>query len=561
MPSRRSIPSEGTRRSLARVTLLAATTGAAIAACTADTNLGPADDASASSSSSTGGSGGSGASGGASTSSSGGSAGASQGGSGGGGDGGGGGFCNGEGLPCTSQAECCDPGKCLNDTCQAQCAGFGQACSGADQGNCCSPTLLCDPNLAECIAAPCDSVVEDCDEDGWMAVDGDCCDKPGLCGSEPEKVNPGALEVEGNGLDDNCNGKVDLFDTEDTVSCDDDLISDSTSAMDLARAMGICKLTVENPPELKDKSWGLIDAQLLLADGSPIVDHGSHSIRTGFGSVAPSSTEGDSIIVLSSGIAADATQTAPGPNGGPESGNVSNQHNGGLGTTASIAAPTLLWSVGDWYQLPNPPLKAANGLPDSPGCNASDKSEAQDSVMLVLRMRAPTNAKAFSFNSWFFSAEYPEFVCTQYNDQFIALVDTPSGIPSPIPNPVDKNLLTYSAMGQKWPIGINIAKGTDLFAVCESLAQNPSCWDVDVSATSCSLGAAQLTGTGFEHALSDDCLIGGGTFWLTTAGNVIPGELVELRIAIWDVEDNGFDSTALIDGFKWLANATLPGTN
>ncbi|HMR77906.1 MAG TPA: hypothetical protein PKD61_22505, partial [Polyangiaceae bacterium] len=58
-----------------------------------------------------------------------------------------------------------------------------------------------------------------------------------------------------------------------------------------------------------------------------------------------------------------------------------------------------------------------------------------------------------------------------------------------------------------------------------------------------------------------DCDVeGGGTFWLTTAGNVVPGGLVELRIVIWDVGDSILDSLALVDGFKWLTNATLPGT-
>ena len=33
------------------------------------------------------------------------------------------------------------------------------------------------------------------------------------------------------------------------------------------------------------------------------------------------------------------------------------------------------------------------------------------------------------------------------------------------------------------------------------------------------------------------------------------------RIAVWDVGDSSFDSVALVDGFTWLANATLPGTN
>jgi hypothetical protein len=80
---------------------------------------------------------------------------------------------------------------------------------------------------------------------------------------------------------------------------------------------------------------------------------------------------------------------------------------------------------------PNGALKGAYQLPHAPGCGAATADNtATDSVMVRLRLRAPTNAKAFSFNSYFFSAEYPEYVCSTYNDQLIALVDTPSGTPT-----------------------------------------------------------------------------------------------------------------------------------
>jgi hypothetical protein len=186
--------------------------------------------------------------------------------------------------------------------------------------------------------------------------------------------------------------------------------------------------------------------------------------------------------------------------------------------------------------------------------------------MLKLRVRAPTNARAFSFNSYFFSAEYPEFVCTTFNDQFIALVNTPSGTPQPIPNPSDKNLMTYTSYASnppaKFPIGINVAAGTNLFAVCDPAVSTPgsSCYDNSVAAASCSLGAGDLTGTGFEKPTTGTCVIGGGTYFLTTAGNVIPGQIVEIRLVIFDVGDTAYDSAALIDGFEWLPNATLPGT-
>ena len=82
----------------------------------------------------------------------------------------------------------------------------------------------------------------------------DCCDKPGACGSEPEKVNPGAIEVVGNGVDDNCNGKTDLFDTLDTISCDANLMSDSMDPIDYAKAIGICRQTTANPPKAQ-RTW------------------------------------------------------------------------------------------------------------------------------------------------------------------------------------------------------------------------------------------------------------------------------------------------------------------
>jgi len=427
---------------------------------------------------------------------------------------------------------------------EANCGSCGKVCAA---GSTCT--------AGACVA--CDSTTTDCDGDGWLASEGDCCDKAGTCGAEPAKVNPGAIEVKGNGIDDNCNGKTDMFDVEDTVACDTGLASDSAAATDYAKAMGICRSTTETPALKKDKTWGLISAQIMRADGTALGDARARSIRSSFGSIAPSVIEGQKVAVFSTGIAADATQTTPGPNGGAPSGtNVTTSHN--PSSSVNISTCTQPYCIKDWYATPNLPLKPANGLPNSPNCDVTDSPTANDSVMLVLRMRAPTNARAFSFNSYFMSAEYPEYVCSSFNDQFVALVDTPSGTPSPITNPVDKNLMTYTSGNSKWPIGINIAKGTDLFSVCETQAANPGCWDTDVSATSCSLGISQLAGTGFEK--SGSCLIGGGTFWLTTAGNVIPGEIVELRIALWDVGDTSFDSLAILDGFSWLANATLPGT-
>ncbi len=458
-------------------------------------------------------------------------------------------FCDGGecSLSCQEGLAACD-GACVNlNTDHANCGTCGKQCAGAE--NCIE---------GDCIE--CDSTTTDCDGDGWMVSDGDCCDKVGLCGNEPEKVNPGAIEVVGNSIDDNCNTLIDLFDTEDTIACDAGLASNSKDPNDFAKALGICRTTEEAPENASDKTWGLIEAKLVRADGTELGDGNAASIRTGFGGVSPGKIEGDSMIVLSSGIAADATQTEPGPNGGaPAGGNVSTTH--APSSQVDITTCEDDRCIKDWFAASSLPVKSANALPAAPDCGSGTAGSphlARDSVMLVLRLRAPTNAKAFSFSSYFLSAEYPEFVCSSFNDQFVTLVSTPDGEPA-VPNPTDKNLMVYTDGTQQFPIGINVAAGTDLFSVCDSQEDNAGCWDSDISPSSCALGNEQLAGTGFEGA-DGQCTIGGGTFWLTTSGNVVPGGIVELRIALWDVGDTLYDSTALIDGFEWLPDATVPGT-
>src|SRR5262249_17299386 len=143
--------------------------------------------------------------------------------------------------------------------------------------------------------APCNSATTDCDGDGWLVSEGDCCDKPGACGTDPALVNPGAIEITGNGLDDNCNGKTDLFDVEDTVACDRGLYSNTTTPETSAGALGICRMTTETPATPADRTWGLISAVLYKADGTPIEDPSARSIRSSFGSVDPKTTEGQAV--------------------------------------------------------------------------------------------------------------------------------------------------------------------------------------------------------------------------------------------------------------------------
>ena len=376
----------------------------------------------------------------------------------------------------------------------------------------------------------------DLDGDGFSTCDGDCCDSVEC--SDPELVNPGAFEDPANAFDDNCDGVVD----EVAALCDSGLSSDSFDATDYARAIDICQTTTEG-----GQGWGLISAEFsLLGSGSPADE--SRSIRSAFGDgVTPQG--GTSLLELSSGHAADSNDQNPDPY--PFAGDGFLDTGADTGTGAAFPADFL----------------AANGgeLPNAPGCPPPAGGSAQNPIMLELRLRVPTNARSFSLATNFFSAEYPEWTCSPYNDFFVVLLDSAyAGDPA---NPADKNLATYEAPdGATYPVGVNLAYGdTGLFRECEN--GETGCRDESIGGNqSTCTGVAQLQGTGFDDpdpigdACAPDSIVGGGTGWLTTSGNVVPGEIITLRIAIWDTSDPWFDSLVVLDNFRWSVDSTDPGT-
>jgi hypothetical protein len=366
----------------------------------------------------------------------------------------------------------------------------------------------------------------DVDGDGFTTCDGDCADND-------ELVNPGAFETNGNQVDDDCDGAPDNA----LEACDTGIFSNTVDGLDFARAMDICQTTSE-----ASRRWGVIDARLSFADGNGTPSPQGHSVRDNFGTVMLP-PRGGSLIVLSSGAAADATDTNPAFVPG-----TSVQH----GETSAFPQ--------DWF--------TANGnmLPNVVGCPPPSGNNANDPEMITMRLRVPSNAKSFSVKVNFFSHEYPEYTCTQYNDFFVVLLDsTYVGDPA---NPADKNLAFYTnpTTMERVPVGVNLAYGnTGLFTSCHNgtggCSGSPQ---YPFMITTCTDNGAQLPGTGFDVAASFSCeagqTSGGGTGWLTTSGNVVGGEIITLRFAIWDTSDQVFDSTVLIDDFKWSVDAAEPGT-
>ena len=436
---------------------------------------------------------------------------------------------------CTGGITTCDPSGASWGPCVGEVVPAFDACNDG-QDNDCDGTADNAPDL---------------DGDGWTPCDGDCCEVVAIdtCG-DPALVNPGAFEVAGNDVDDDCDGVKD----NPLASCDGGLASNSSNAADYAKAIDLCATTVENPPSLADKKWGVISASFARANGSGTPDPGQRSIRPQFGNnLAPQA--GSNLAVLSTGVA--AAQAAP-SNTSPAF--VKFQGGKSVGTTSPVPS--------DWLAANN------NNFPNAPGCpDPQGGTTANDPIMLKIRVRVPTNARSFSVGTYFFSSEYPEWVCSAFNDFFLALLDS-TFVPGPgqIANPADKNLAFYQTGNSIYPVGVNLATGnTGLFSQCQS--SPTGCGGGAVPGNNTCSSTTQLLGTGFDdpnppsqfagdpaYCTGTATFAGGGTGWLTTSGNVKPGETVDLRFVLWDTGDGWYDSVALVDDFVWSLDASTPGT-
>jgi hypothetical protein len=451
----------------------------------------------------------------------------------------------------------CIGGRCLEGNCQpgdvedcytgtdgtlgvGPCVGGTRTCvPGGTWSTCVGEVVPTGENGAAChdgIDNNCNGVADedvDQDMDGFTTCGGDCCDSTEC--SKPEAVNPGAFDAAGNHVDDDCNGTVD-----DTILlCDQNLASNSADALDFAKAIDICQTATET-----DKRWGVISGSLTLVDGTGVPDPEGHAIRPQYGAgVLPQG--GVSLAILSTGGAAAKNDTMPAFHAtGFDF--VNYEHTG----TNTSPFPS------DFF------IANGNQLPNAPGCPDPLGDVANDPEMLTLRVRVPTNAKSFKLSTNFFSSEFPEWTCSAFNDFFVVLLDsTYNGMPA---NPADKNLAFFQPMGTmtKVPVGVNLGHGnTGLFTQCTNGATG--CSGMAGSISTC-LATTQLVGTGFDDPFPGRCdansLNGGATGWLVTSGNVTPGEIITLRIGIWDTSDHVMDSLAVIDGFQWSVDVAQPGT-
>jgi hypothetical protein len=332
----------------------------------------------------------------------------------------------------------------------------------------------------------------DGDGDGFTPAQGDCND----C---TRQMSPGAYDYAGNGVDEDCNGVPD----DEPVGCDTETYDVGYGDPEVAaRAIGICR-------KASATSWGLVSARYTTADGTGTPNAISHGLLPNFGpNVGP--REGTNMLVLSSG-----TARRPGDPG------FQSPAGADMGTSGTT-----------------PP-----GFPkDSPSCSVQTSTDttANDPIGFEVVIKTPTNANELSFDFNFYTFEFPQYVCSQFNDFFVALVDPP-------PANAQSGNVSFDSQGN--PVSVN----NGFVEVCQPQTAGGKSFP-------CALGPAQLQGTGF----GDVDLWGGphaATSWLNTRAPVPPGQNITIRFAIWDMGDHILDSTVLIDNMQWdVGEGDIPVT-
>lgn len=359
----------------------------------------------------------------------------------------------------------------------------------------------------------CDGPKGDKDNDGFMEGVG-----PGLdCNDCDPFVNPGAVDVVAEPdmpggpvpmpADENCDGTKDNI----TPPCDAGLAKDSMDPLDAARAMGICDLQY-----VKSAKWVLADGSPPPVDPTKLANfHLGHGILPDFGPNNPAK-EGSAVLVLSSG------------------------------TARMVGDPEYVHRNFDKGYVSNFPF----GFPkESATCPGVKTLSPRDATAVEFEFVAPTNVQGISFDFNFFTFEWPQFICTTFNDFFIANLTYADPLKFP-KGQVDGNI---SFDANKNPISVNNAFVDVCGCAGGAPCPTPPPPKAAIKTFDCALGTKIVEGTDFAK---DDANVGwtnGATGWLRTSAPVDPGKKFTLRLVTYDSSDGFVDSLTVIDNWKWSA--------
>jgi hypothetical protein len=310
------------------------------------------------------------------------------------------------------------------------------------------------------------------------------------------------------------------------AACDSGLPFDGPAA-DFAKAIGVCQMADAT-------HWGLVSATYTRGYNSTAAPAaGQHGIMAGFGSVIKP-RQGSNLAILSSGYALPCDDSNP-------------------GASCSGSGTSDPYFKGEQQGMYNGAGSAPPGYPKSTAACKVDPS-VMDTIGVTLQVKVPSNAQGFSFDFDFYSGEWPEYVCTEFNDSFVAWLQSSAWTGT---NGNGDLNISFDSMGN----AVSVNNG--FFEHCTANSQT-GCMGSNTQTAACTGGPIELQGTGFYN-LGAYCgkaqtTGGGATGWLTTKAPVKGGETITLQFIIWDTGDQNWDSSVLVDNLTWYGTTTTTGT-
>lgn len=146
--------------------------------------------------------------------------------------------------------------------------------------------------------------------------------------------------------------------------------------------------------------------------------------------------------------------------------------------------------------------------------------DANDLLWFQFETVVPGGTYGYSFDFAYFSEEFPEYVDDIYNDMFVAWSNSESYTGNLCF--VNDEPCTVTAL---WP------------------TQHP-------------VGDPVMEGTQFDGEFGSDA--GEATGWFQANGTSVPGELLQVTFAVFDMGDTALDTTVLLDNFRWDCEGCTP---
>jgi len=369
----------------------------------------------------------------------------------------------------------------------------------------------------------------DCDGDGYAT--------PADCNDYDAAINPEAFDFHGDGVDDDCDGVVD----DGIEHCETIPQTAPGLPSDFARAADLCAQnsktnagTVFDP--LLDSAWGEVQGlgpgqTLYTSQTKPTIQT---NIVSSFGNNM--TREGQTMIGLANGPWDTAT---------PRN---------------SAALDPAGFHIDDACSaIPLTGLDCASIQDGTPNGLVS----VQDWAELTMWVKVPSNAHGMSFDFSFFSTEFSEFWDTAFNDGFFVLVSS---------NEIAGKNVAYGSDG------LAVTINSSFFSLCpvapgpaglssDKIAALQVCVGDDGDASQMVFGSIHGTyydgagdtpsnGTAFSVDGTHEYVYGGGSGWLTSTFPVTPGEMIQMRVIIFDTYDGLKDSAVVFDNLRWQ-----PGTS